>query len=148
MEEYQDPNVEVARNLYNGSSLLRALGTVRAHPSTIKPGQEQNVADYFIDQFRQNGIDIKFVSKERLSEMTNDPKNLATLRDQKMYISNHLRNPENFYLLMDELAHEGAYHLLLLSYGSREEIPILDLDGPKMHSAEYMDHLPRWSLVA
>ncbi|MBI3622956.1 hypothetical protein HY212_02655 [Candidatus Pacearchaeota archaeon] len=146
MKEYEDPNIEVARRLYNGSSLLRALGSVRRFPERIREEQKHLVADYFIDQIKQNGIDAHFIPEEEILRMTGDPKNLATLKQRKLYISDKMQKPENFLILMDELAHEVGFLLTKINYGSRPEIPIVkpwDIWAPHL-----LDRMPWYEKAA
>ena len=148
MEECKDPNIEVARSLYNGSSLLRALGFARVNHSRLKPGNEHEILGFFLYQIMQNGANAKFVPREYLLEMGKDPQDLATWDGNTLLLAEDLTAPSNLPRTLDELAHEVGVYLATKRYGSRDEIPIVDLNGPRIHFTHYLDNIPFYSQAA
>jgi hypothetical protein len=138
--EFEDPNVEIARTLYNGSSLLRALGFARANHGRLRPGTEYAILGFFVEQIRQNGYNVEFAPREYFDELGKDPRDLATWVGNTLVLDYELTKGINSLRAKDEMAHELGVRLAEREFGSRQAIPLVQ--PWKIWFTHFLDRMP------
>lgn len=148
MEKYSDPNFEVARTLYNGSSLLRTLGFFRANHERLSPGNEHARFGFLLNQLRSNGFGVAFAPRSYFNKLGKDGRDMATWIGNTLVLDYELASEENSLRAEDEIAHEIGVYLATNHYGSRGNIPMVNLNGPTLHLTHVIDNLHIWNQAA